>query len=147
MRKIIAIAFAAIFIVACQSASEKKFTVSGTVTNTSAKKIYLERVPAATMQAMVEDSAELGKDGKFTLHAEPGESVVFNVRLGQGKFPVASVINDAENVKLSIVMSKSNNEFAEKYFASVLFPSYYRDGDRRADHKRSGHRRFFRSGR
>ncbi len=115
MRKIIAISFATIFIIACQSASEKKFTVSGTVANTTAKKIYLERVPAATMQAMVEDSAELGKDGKFTLHAEPGESVVFNVRLGQGKFPVASVINDADNVKLNIVMSKSNNEFAEKY--------------------------------
>jgi peroxiredoxin len=109
------ISLAAMLIASCQGSKAKKFTVSGTVANTQAKKIYLERVPAATMQPMVEDSAVLGKDGKFTLEAEPGESVVFNLRLDQGRYPVASVINDAEEVKLAIVMSKGNSEFAEKY--------------------------------
>jgi peroxiredoxin len=77
--------------------------------------IYLEKIPAATMQPMISDSAEIGKDGKFSLKADAGESVVYNLRLDQNRYPVASVINDAEKVKLNIQLSKENNEFAEKY--------------------------------
>lgn len=77
--------------------------------------IYLEKVPAATMQPLITDSAILKKDGNFSLKADLGESVVFNVRLDQNKYPVASVINDVDEVKLNIVMSKEKNEFSEKY--------------------------------
>jgi peroxiredoxin len=115
MQKIIAVSLAVLLFASCKETTEKKFTVSGTITNANDKKIYLERIPAATMQPMLEDSAVIGKDGKFSLHAEAGESVVFNLTLDQSKYPVASVINDAEEVKLSIVMSKERNEFAEKY--------------------------------
>ena len=116
MRILIAASLAATLLVSCkESSSEKKFTVSGTISNSTAKKIYLEKVPAATMQPMISDSAVLGKDGKFSLEAETSESVVYNLRLDQNKYPVASVINDAENIKLKIVMSKENNEFADKY--------------------------------
>jgi len=116
MRILIAAFLAATLLFSCKgSSSEKKFTVSGTISNSSAKKIYLEKVPAATMQPMISDSATLGKDGKFSLEAETSESVVYNLRLDQNNYPVASVINDAENIKLKIVMSKENSEFAEKY--------------------------------
>lgn len=67
------------------------------------------------MQPMISDSATLGKDGKFSLKAETSESVVYNLRLDQNQYPVASVINDAEDIKVKIVMSKENSEFAEKY--------------------------------
>jgi hypothetical protein len=53
------------------------------------------------------------KDGKF-LEAETNESVVITAA-GSEQYPVASVINDAENIRLKIVMSKENSEFAEKY--------------------------------
>ena len=116
MRILIAAFFAAALLVSCnESSSEKKFTVSGTISNSSAKMIYLEKVPAATMQPMISDSATMGKDGKFLLKAELGESVVYNLRLDQNQYPVASVINDAESIKLKIVMGKENNEFADKY--------------------------------
>lgn len=115
MQRIISVSLAVLMLVSCKETTEKNFTVSGTITNANAKMIYLERIPAATMQPMLEDSAAIGKDGKFSLHAETGESVVFNLTLDQSKYPVASVINDAEEVKLSIVMSKERNEFAEKY--------------------------------
>jgi peroxiredoxin len=116
MRILIAASLAAVLFFSCKgSSSEKKFTVSGTITNNSAKKIYLEKVPAATMQPMISDSAMIGKDGTFSLEAATSESVVYNLRLDQNNYPVASVINDAENIKLNIVMSRENKEFAEKY--------------------------------
>jgi peroxiredoxin len=94
---------------------EKKFSVRGTITNSQAKMIYLEKIPAATMQPLIIDSAMLNKDGSFSLIADRGESVVYNLRLDQNKYPVASVINDADEIKLNIFMNKERNEFAEKY--------------------------------
>ena len=116
MRQLVVASLAATVFFSCkESSSEKFFSVSGVISNSSAKMIYLEKIPAATMQPMVSDSAEIGKDGKFSLKADTGESVVFNLRLDQAKYPVASVINDVENIKLNIQLSKENNEFAEKY--------------------------------
>ena len=97
MRRLIVASMAAIILVSCgQSSSEKKFLVSGVISNNTAKMIYLEKIPAATMQPMISDSAEIGKDGKFSLKADAGESVVYNLRLDQNRYAVASVINDAE---------------------------------------------------
>ena len=116
MLRLIIVSFVAIVLANCgDSTREKKFTVSGKIANSLAKMVYLEKVPAATMQPLVVDSAVLKKDGSFSLTADPGESVVYNLRLDQNKYPVASVINDADEVKLNIVMSKEKNEFSEKY--------------------------------
>jgi peroxiredoxin len=116
MRRLIVASIATTVLMSCgESSSEKKFLVSGVISNSTAKMIYLEKIPAATMQPMISDSAEIGKDGKFSLKADAGESVVYNLRLDQNRYPVASVINDAEKVKLNIQLSKENNEFAEKY--------------------------------
>ncbi|MFC0774616.1 redoxin domain-containing protein [Terrimonas alba] len=116
MRSFLVAGLATIILVSCGGASkEKKFSVSGTVSNSNAKMIYLEKIPAATMQPTLADSAALGKDGKFSLTTDAGESVVYNLRLDQNKYPVASVINDVEKVKLTIQLSKDNSEFAEKY--------------------------------
>lgn len=116
MRQLIVASFVATVFISCGNAeSEKKFSVTGTISNSNAKMIYLEKIPAATMQPMVSDSAKIEKNGSFSLKADAGESVVFNLRLDQSRYPVASVINDAEKVKLNIQLSKENNEFAEKY--------------------------------
>jgi len=116
MLRLIIVSFVATALAFCkESPGEKKFSVSGTIANSQARMIYLEKVPAATMQPLIIDSALLKKDGNFSLKADPGESVVFNLRLDQNKYPVASVINDVDDVKLNIVMSKEKNEFSEKY--------------------------------
>jgi len=116
MFRLIIVSFVATLLANCgDSTREKKFSVRGTIANSQAKMIYLEKVPAATMQPLVIDSAMLKKDGSFSLTADRGESVVYNLRLDQNKYPVASVINDADEVKLNIVMSKEKNEFSEKY--------------------------------
>ena len=116
MRLLIVASFAATILISCgESSLEKKFSVSGTISNNNAKVIYLEKIPAATMQPLLSDSAIIGTDGQFSLKADTGESVVYNLRLDKSKYPVASVINDAEKIKLNIQLSKENKEFAEKY--------------------------------
>jgi len=115
LRLFVASLTATVLISCGESSSEKKFSVSGTISNSSAKMIYLEKIAAATMQPLVSDSAVIGKDGQFLLKADTGESVVYNLRLDQSKYPVASVINDVEKIRLVIQLSKENNEFAEKY--------------------------------
>src|SRR4030095_13126193 len=116
MLRLIFVSFGALLLANCdESTREKKFSVSGTIANSQAKMIYLENVPAATMQPLVIDSAMLKKNGSFAVKSDPGESVVYNLRLDQNKYPVASVINDVDVVKLNIVMSKEKNEFSEKY--------------------------------
>jgi peroxiredoxin len=116
MQKLIIVLLAGCFITACNNKpKEKYFEVSGSVENSNAKLIYLEKVSAAYMKPVLEDSAELGKDGKFKLYAKADESVVFNLRLDHNQYPVASVINDTDKVKLSIRMSKENPQFPEEY--------------------------------
>lgn len=95
--------------------SVKKFEVKGTIINNTAKMIYLEEVPMATMQAVVIDSAVLGKDGKYALKTVASEARVYNLRLDQSMYPVAAVINDASSITLDATFSKENNQFVEKY--------------------------------
>lgn len=116
MRTLVVISLVVLTGISCKnSANDKKFTVSGVISNSTAKMIYLEKVPSASMQPTIADSAVIEKNGKFSLKADAGESVVFNLRLDKNMYPVASVINDVQKVQLNIQLSKENNEFAEKY--------------------------------
>lgn len=116
MRRLIILFAAAGILSSCNDSSSKKdFSVSGTIRNSNARMVYLEKIPAATMQSVVTDSVVLGKDGSFSLGADANESVVFNIRLDQNQFPVASVINDTDKVRLDIYMNKENSQFPERY--------------------------------
>ncbi len=116
MQKLIVAIIAGVLLVGCENKTgEKYFEVSGIIANTNAKYIYLEKAPANTGVPSVEDSAKLEAGGKFTLMAKPGEAAVFNLRLDQNQYPIASVINDTDKVKLTIYMSKENQQFTEKY--------------------------------
>ena len=77
-----------------------KFEVSGTIANSGAKMIYLEELPPVTMLKVVVDSATLGADGKYTLKAKATEATIFNLRLDQQEYPLASVVND--NAKITV---------------------------------------------
>jgi peroxiredoxin len=114
MRNTIIFFIVIVLMVSCDDASNK-FTINGTVTNNAARMVYLEEVPPVTMQPFLVDSAVIGKDGKFTLHANPKESVIYNLRMDQSRFPALSLISDAPSVDLSITISKSNSQFADSY--------------------------------
>jgi peroxiredoxin len=77
--------------------------------------IYLEQLPMATMQAIIIDSAAIGKEGKYSLAADIAEASVFNLRLDKSSYPFAAVINDAKKVTVDVTFSKDNKEFPEKY--------------------------------
>lgn len=95
--------------------SQKEFEVNGTIGNNTAKMIYLEQIPVATMQPVTVDSAIIGKDGKFLLKTEANEATVYNLRLDRGVYPIASVINDTSKVTVNATLSKENSLFAENY--------------------------------
>ena len=54
----------------------KTFEVSGTITNNSAKMIYLEAVANGYHAGICVDSAKIGKDGKYSLKADATEASV-----------------------------------------------------------------------
>jgi peroxiredoxin len=106
----------AIVLVGCaDDTSKKQFEINGTITNSTAKIVYLEEVPAGNMQATVVDSAIIDKDGHYKLKADAKEALIYNLRLDQNVYPVAAVINDVPKLTLNIGLSKENSQFAEKY--------------------------------
>lgn len=115
MRKISFAFVVAVILVSCKDSEEKKFAVIGVIENNTAKKVYLEEAPASMMEPRLVDSFTIEKDGSFKLKAEAREAVIYNLRLDQSTYPVASVINDAPSITLNIKMNKANNQFAESY--------------------------------
>ncbi|MCG2614460.1 AhpC/TSA family protein [Terrimonas sp. NA20] len=116
MQRLIITILAGVLLVACENKSGSKyFEVSGIIANSNAKYIYLEKAPANSRVPSVEDSVKLEPGGKFVLIAKPDEAAVFNLRLDQNMYPVASVINDTDKVKLTIQLNKENQQFADKY--------------------------------
>jgi|SRR5436190_140546 peroxiredoxin len=106
----------AIIFVACKNEDSKKtFEISGTITNGRAKTVYLEAVPAGGTSGTIVDSSALAKNGNYKLAADSKESMVYNLRLDQNKFPLAAVINDVPKMTLNVELNKEYNEVAEKY--------------------------------
>ncbi|GAB3424650.1 redoxin domain-containing protein [Niabella aquatica] len=115
MKKIFFTASVILSLLACNNKDKNSFTVSGKIINANGKMVYLEEVPIGTMRPTIVDSAVLKSDGTFSIETETGESAIYNIRLDQGMYPVASVINDQPSVEINVVMSKENNQFSEKY--------------------------------
>jgi peroxiredoxin len=113
------------FLLLCLSAlvlfsckSEKKetgFTVTGTIVNNTGKMVYLEELPMSTMQAVIVDSAQISKNGTYTLRAGEKEATVFNLRLDKSSYPFAAIINDSKKMSVDVTFNKDNKEFPEKY--------------------------------
>ncbi len=114
MRKIWIVLFAVAALAGCKSKSGvKKFEVSGTITNTPGKVLYLEEIPMANGAAMAVDSVVIGKDGKYKLSTGAAEARVYNLRLDQNRYPIISVINDASPVTINIRFSPENTQFPD----------------------------------
>jgi peroxiredoxin len=90
----------------CGEKSGSTFSVSGSIKNSSAKKIYLEETPMAGAQRIVVDSMVLGKDGSFTLKASPSEETLFNLYLDNDVYPFLPVVNDASKITVNADFNK-----------------------------------------
>ena len=114
---LLAVVLAGTFLLpSCKSKqTSDKLEVNGTISNSGAKMIYLEEVPVATMRRVVVDSTKLGADGKFKLKAKTTEESIFNLRLDDYTYPLASVINDAKVITVDAKFSDKQSAFAENY--------------------------------
>lgn len=116
MKKIIIAVFVLLALGSCKNKSSvKRFEVKGKITNNTARIVYLEEIPMATMQRVVVDSFSIEKDGRYTLQTAASEARVYNLRLDKSAYPLAAVINDVSKITLDAVFSKENSQFAESY--------------------------------
>ena len=116
IKRIAVVAGVAVTLVSCKGKSaEKGFEVSGKITNNPAKMIYLEKMEMASERGFVVDSAEVGKNGMFSLSTEASEACIYNLRIDRSNYPFAAVINDEKKVTVDVTFNKANKEFPEKY--------------------------------
>ncbi|HEY6503376.1 MAG TPA: TlpA disulfide reductase family protein [Chitinophagaceae bacterium] len=107
--------FMVILVIACNDTdSKKQFEVSGTISNSTARMVYLEELPAGSSQGTIIDSSVLSKEGRYKLKADPKESLIYSLRLDQNTYAVAYIINDVPKLTLNVELNKLNNQFAEK---------------------------------
>ncbi|HEX4876011.1 MAG TPA: TlpA disulfide reductase family protein [Chitinophagaceae bacterium] len=116
-RFLAAVVVLVLLIASCGKKSSGKdgLKVSGTITNSPVKTIYLEEIPMTTMQPVVVDSSVIDKSGKYTLRAPKAEASVYNIRLEQSSYPLAGVINDVNAITVDATFNKENKQFAETY--------------------------------
>lgn len=115
MNKLLWALLAVMIFISCKSNKDDGFNISGKVTNSTGKLIYLEEVPIGTMRPTTVDTAKLSADGSFKLTAPMSEAAIYNIRIDQNEYPIASVINDNASVELDVTMDKENKMFPEKY--------------------------------
>lgn len=81
------------------------FKISGTISGSDARMVYLEKIPIGGNENEVVDSVKIDKDGKYSLSAFAEEAMVFNLRLDENRLPIASVVNDAPAVELNVELA------------------------------------------
>ena len=92
----------AVTVFSCNNKEEgKNFTVTGTIKNTTAFKVYLMEMPVTGGQPPILDSASIEKDGKFTLKTKTAGEKIYMLQLQNTLFPFLSVVNDAPSVKVN----------------------------------------------
>jgi peroxiredoxin len=116
-RRLVVMIVLAAAIASCGKKSTGKggFSVSGTITNSPVKMVYLEEIPMTTMQPLLVDSSAVDAKGKYSLKAAATEASVYNIRLAESAYPLAGLINDADKITVDATFNKENNQFAEKY--------------------------------
>jgi len=100
MRRYFSVIVFALVIASCNKEKGSGFSVSGSIKNRAARKIYLEETSMASLQKLLKDSALIGADGKFSLHAKVTNEGIFNLRLDNEAYPFVSLINDTSNITI-----------------------------------------------
>ena len=104
-RKTVIVLFASAALLSCgKKSGVKKFEVTGTISNSTARMVYLEEMPMTTMQRMVVDSALIEKDGSFKLKTGSAESRLYNIMIDG--MPLAAIINDEPSVTVNAFFGK-----------------------------------------
>src|SRR3954470_17009831 len=95
----------------CSSTEDVPFVVEGSVRNAGAKTIYLEENKPGKERPVILDSAQLDKEGHFKLNARSKEESLYSLRVGQGMFPFAIVVNDSKKITVDADLARKENTY------------------------------------
>ena len=120
MRKQILILIAVVAMAGCNEENKsettgKLFKVSGTLTNSNARMIYLEEIPMATMQRTIVDSATVHASGKYELETKTDAEGIYTLRLDKNIYPSVTLVKDTNEIVINASFNKKGNEYAESY--------------------------------
>jgi peroxiredoxin len=93
----------------------KLFKVSGTLTNSKAKMIYLEEVPMATMQLSVVDSAAINASGAYELKTRTDADGIYALRLDKNQYPSVTLVKDTNEIVINASFNDKGNEYVHSY--------------------------------
>jgi peroxiredoxin len=96
----------------CSSTEDVPFVVEGSVRNAGAKTIYLEENKPGKERPVILDSAQLDKEGHFKLNARSKEESLYSLRVGQGMFPFAIVVNDSKKITVDADLARHDNTYS-----------------------------------
>jgi peroxiredoxin len=106
----------AVLLFSCrEKTTEDTFTISGTIKNSEAVKIYLEELPLTTMQPRVVDSSVLDKNGRYSVQAKTNEETIFQMTFVKNTFPFAFAVNDVSKVSIHADFGQAGKETAPDY--------------------------------
>lgn len=109
MRRLIYPLFMFTIMAACQENKIQTFTISGTILNSPARKVYVEESNIATGEKIVKDSSVIAEDGKFATTIKATEVGIYNLRMEGDGVPFATVINDAKQITLNADFNKQTD--------------------------------------
>ena len=107
LRKILS-ASLILFLISCNQEKGTTLTVSGSVKNNPAKKIYLEESQVSTLEKGSIDSAVISADGSFSFKRKVKQEGVYNLRLDNEEYPFVSIINDAKKITVDADFNNAN---------------------------------------
>jgi peroxiredoxin len=104
-----------LFFTACDNDKNgDAFTIKGRINNAGSDLIFLEEAALGGAQPVIVDSARLDKNGSFTLTTVAKEENLYVLRLTQQANPIATIINDADNVTIEADLKNSAKLYTVK---------------------------------
>lgn len=91
---------AVVLLGSCQQKKYGGFTVTGTIKNAPADKVFLQELPFGGEQPVILDSGRLEKDGKFTLKGVAREEGLYRLVLENG--PDVLIVNDNDYIEVEL---------------------------------------------
>ncbi len=97
----------------CSDKVENKFVIKGNIKNVASDYIFLEETTPSS-QPLIVDSSRIEKDGSFMLSTIAKEENLYLLRIPGYQQPVATVINDKEEITVQIDLENKERSYTVK---------------------------------
>lgn len=97
----------------CSDKVENKFVIKGTITNVNSEFVFLQE-SSPNSQSLIVDSSRIAQDGSFQLTTITKEENMYLLRVPGNPQPIASVINDEEEITVNVDPSNKEKPYTVK---------------------------------